>query len=379
MATGLVVIVITNCALIFVAMTIWSSNEERRIKETASPVVQRALAALEAGRVPEIEGLDKVIKETNEITESLNQRGNNAILICLLIMAVSDFVLGSILLTKLGRGLNDVAFTARRVADGDLSARASLVPWASVEEAELIDDFNAMAQSLQRAERELAESTVAIAHELRTPLTILRGRIQGTIDGLFACEEEEMRCLLLQVEGLGRLVDDLQTINLAKSDRMLLDPAHIDLALEVERLIALVRPDLEAAGLDPVLDLRPTPAVADAARIRQVIGAVLSNAQRYAAGSGPLRICTERRGGWAVLEIVDHGPGLPAGTMDMAFDRFWRAEASRARHSGGSGLGLSVVRAIAEAHDGTATLANHDGTGTIFTLRLPAGVVSDTL
>ncbi|MES2450904.1 MAG: ATP-binding protein [Pseudomonadota bacterium] len=379
LATALVVVVVTNCVLIFVAMTIWSSNEARRIKETASPVVQRALAALEAGRVPEIEGLDKVIKETNEITEALDQRGNNAILICLLIMAVSDFVLGSILLTKLGRGLNDVAFTARRVADGDLSARASLVPWASAEEAQLIGDFNAMAQSLQRAERELAESTAAIAHELRTPLTILRGRIQGTIDGLFACEEEEMRCLLLQVEGLGRLVDDLQTINLAKSDRMLLDPAHIDLALEVERLIALVRPDLEAAGLDPVLDLRPTPVVADAARVRQVIGAVLSNAQRYAAGSGPLRICTERRGGWAVLEIVDHGPGLPAGTMDMAFDRFWRAEASRARHSGGSGLGLSVVRAIAEAHDGTATLANHDGTGAIFTLCLPVGVVSDTL
>jgi len=379
LATALVVVVVTNCVLIFVAMTIWSSNEARRIKETASPVVQRALAALEAGRVPEIEGLDKVIKETNEITEALDQRGNNAILICLLIMAVSDFVLGSILLTKLGRGLNDVAFTARRVADGDLSARASLVPWASAEEAQLIGDFNAMAQSLQRAERELAESTAAIAHELRTPLTILRGRIQGTIDGLFACEEEEMRCLLLQVEGLGRLVDDLQTINLAKSDRMLLDPAHIDLALEVERLIALVRPDLEAAGLDPVLDLRPTPVVADAARVRQVIGAGLSNAQRYAAGSGPLRICTERRGGWAVLEIVDHGPGLPAGTMDMAFDRFWRAEASRARHSGGSGLGLSVVRAIAEAHDGTATLANHDGTGAIFTLCLPVGVVSDTL
>ncbi|WP_306463255.1 histidine kinase dimerization/phospho-acceptor domain-containing protein, partial [Klebsiella pneumoniae] len=84
--------------------------------------------------------------------------------------------------------------------------------------------FNAMAQSLQRAERELAESTAAIAHELRTPLTILRGRIQGTIDGLFAHEEEEMRSLLLQVEGLGRLVDDLQTINLAKSDRMVLNP-----------------------------------------------------------------------------------------------------------------------------------------------------------
>ncbi|OSZ68829.1 hypothetical protein CAP40_09890 [Sphingomonas sp. IBVSS2] len=378
LATALVVIVLVNCVLIFVAMTIWTANEERHIRETSSPVTQRALAALDAGRVPDFKGIDKVIKEVDDLTETVNQRGNTALLICLLLTAICDFLLGSIFLAKLGRGLNDVAFTARRVADGDLSARAPLVRWASAEEAQLIDDFNAMAQSLQRAERELAESTAAIAHELRTPLTILRGRIQGTIDGVFAHEEEEMRSLLLQVEGLGQLVDDLQTINLAKSDRMILNPDHIDLALEVERVIALVRPDLEAAGLEPVLLLRPTPVVADAARIRQMIGAVLSNAQRYAAGSGPLRICTARHGGWAVLEIVDHGPGLPEEAMDKAFDRFWRAETSRARHSGGSGLGLSVVRAIAEAHDGTATLANHDGGGAIFTLRLPVGVAPDT-
>lgn len=378
LATALVVIVLVNCVLIFVAMTIWTANEERHIRETSSPVTQRALAALDAGRVPDFKGIDKVIKEVDDLTETVNQRGNTALLICLLLTAICDFLLGSIFLAKLGRGLNDVAFTARRVADGDLSARAPLVRWASAEEAQLIDDFNAMAQSLQRAERELAESTAAIAHELRTPLTILRGRIQGTIDGVFAHEEEEMRSLLLQVEGLGQLVDDLQTINLAKSDRMILNPDHIDLALEVERVIALVRPDLEAAGLEPVLLLRPTPVVADAARIRQMIGAVLSNAQRYAAGSGPLRICTARHGGWAVLEIVDHGPGLPEEAMDKAFDRFWRAETSRARHSGGSGLGLSVVRAIAEAHDGTATLANHDGGGAIFTLRLPVGIAPDT-
>ncbi|MDH4746293.1 ATP-binding protein [Sphingomonas sp. CBMAI 2297] len=377
LATALVVIVLVNCVLIFVAMTIWTANEERHIRETSSPATQRAIAALDAGRVPDFKGIDKVIKEVNDLTETVNERGNTALLICLLLAAICDFVLGSIFLAKLGRGLNDVAFTARRVADGDLSARAPLVRWASAEEAQLIDDFNAMAQSLQRAERELAESTAAIAHELRTPLTILRGRIQGTIDGLFAHEEKEMRSLLLQVEGLGQLVDDLQTINLAKSDRMILNPDHIDLAQEVERVIALVRPDLEAAGLEPVLILRPTAIVADAARIRQMIGAVLSNAQRYAAGSGPLRICTARHGGWAVLEIVDHGPGLPEEAMDKAFDRFWRAEASRARHSGGSGLGLSVVRAIAEAHDGTATLANHEGGGAIFTLRLPVGVAPD--
>ena len=157
LATALVVIVLVNCVLIFVAMTIWTANEERHIRETSSPATQRAIAALDAGRVPDFKGIDKVIKEVNDLTETVNERGNTALLICLLLAAICDFILGSIFLAKLGRGLNDVAFTARRVADGDLSARAPLVRWASAEEAQLIDDFNAMAQSLQRAERELAE------------------------------------------------------------------------------------------------------------------------------------------------------------------------------------------------------------------------------
>ncbi|WP_448663990.1 ATP-binding protein [Sphingomonas sp. CJ20] len=371
LAMVLVAIVVLNGALVFAAMAVWTGFAEQQLKRSASPAALQAIIAVEAGRVPSLDGIEDVIRETNAITRTMDQRVKEALVICLIITAAGDFVLGSILLRKLGRGLNDVAATARRVAGGDLSARAPLVAWASAEEAQLIDDFNGMAQSLERAERELAESTAAIAHELRTPLTILYGRLQGTINGVFDCGPVEMQLLLLQVEGLRRLVDDLQTINLANSHRMILDPAHTDLAIEVERVVALMSPDLEGAGIAPHPQLSHAPVVADGARVRQVIGAILSNAQRYAAGSGPLVIATERQDDWAVLVIRDHGPGLPDGGAEAAFDRFWRGESSRARASGGTGLGLSVVRAIAEAHAGTATLENAPGGGTRFTMRLP--------
>ena len=180
-----------------------------------------------------------------------------------------------------------------------------------------------------------------------------------------------MQGLLYQVEGLGRIVDDLQTLSLANSDRMVLDFAPTDLAQEVERVLATTTPDLVAAGLSPFLTLSPTPLFADGARIRQAIGAILANAGRYAANSGVLLIETRDDAGEAILDIIDHGPGLADGAGEQAFDRFWRGDVSRGRVSGGSGLGLAVVRAIVEAHGGTATIGNHDGGGAIFTMRLP--------
>jgi two-component system, OmpR family, sensor histidine kinase AdeS len=144
-----------------------------------------------------------------------------------------------------------------------------------------------------------------------------------------------------------------------------------DLAEEVRRVLASMAPDLTSAGLEPVLALDATPLNADGARVRQVIAAVLSNACRYAALSGAIAIKTRIEGTDAVLEVADNGPGIAEETRERAFDRFWRAEQSRNRETGGSGLGLSVVRAIAEAHSGTASLENRAQGGVCFTLRLP--------
>lgn len=370
-ATVLAGTVLINAVLIVVAMTIFGTIEQQRVEHAMSPAAIRALRASEASLLPQTDDLAAYINETKGLEDSVNERFSAALILFTLLAAAGAFALGYVVLGRLGRGLNTVAHAARRVAEGDLSAQASPPKWASLEEMQLTTDFNAMSRSLQRAERELAESTAAVAHELRTPLTILRGRLHGIEDGIFPGGPKEMHGLLLQVEGLGRLVDDLQTLNLAKSGRMLLAPAMIDLSAQVEYVLAAVRPDLESAGLDPVLDLVPTPVFADGDRLRQVISAVLNNAQRYAADSGVLRIHTRMEADHGVLEITDHGPGLPPGTGDRAFDRFWRAEGSRSRHSGGTGLGLAIVRVIVEAHGGHATLEDHVGGGTVFTMVLP--------
>ncbi len=364
-------LMIGNAVLISTALDYWSDYAIARELESMSPMAQRAYDAFNKGRIISGKDLKTLNDEFKPIEASLNNEIDTALYGMIGVAGLITMGLGYLFLGRLGRGLSSVAMAARRIADGDLSARATHVGFASREETQLMGDFNTMSSALQRAERELAESTASIAHELRTPLTILRGRLHGIADGVFALESKEVEGLLYQVEGLSRLVDDLQTLSLAKAQRMILDRADTDLAEEVRRVLAATQPDLEASGLEPVIDLAPTKLHADGARLRQILGAVLANARRYAPDSGILRITTREDGPFAVLEVIDNGPGLQSGGEDLAFDRFWRGEVSRNRHTGGSGLGLAVVRVIVETHGGTATLRNHTGGGAIFTMRLP--------
>ncbi|MFM9976984.1 MAG: ATP-binding protein [Sphingomonadaceae bacterium] len=362
---------LANAAAIIVISAVWDGYLINKEIAALSPDAQRTFRAIEAGRTVSPAEIASLGKELEPVQGRLEQQSSAVLYGLVGLAALTTFALGYVILGHMGKGLASVAGAARRITDGDLTARAAPIAFASREEAQLTADFNAMAASLQRAERELAESTASIAHELRTPLTILRGRLHGIADGVFALAPAEIDGLLFQVEGLTRLIDDLQTLGLANANRLVLAIDETDLAVELRRVLAATGPDLEAAGLEAVLDLAPAPLRADGARIRQAIGAVFANACRYAADSGPVRISTRIDDGEALLEIVDHGPGLSEGGDERAFDRFWRGEASRSRNTGGTGLGLSVVRAIVEAHGGRATIGNHAGGGAAFEMRLP--------
>ena len=372
-ATLFTVLMIGNAVLISTALDVWSEYRVEQAVKTMTPASQRAYRSIDQGSLPAAADLRQLNRELKPIGAQIDADFDTALYVLIAAAGGFTMMLGYLMLGRVGKGLGSVAMAARRIAGGDLTARAKQVGFASREETQLIDDFNTMSVALQRAERELAESAASIAHELRTPLTILRGRLHGISDGVFALEPEEIEGLLYQVEGLGRLVDDLQTLSLAGAQRLILARAPCDLGEEVRRVLSAMAPDLAAAGLQPVLALSPSPLSADGVRLRQIIAAVLSNAVRYAAHSGVLRITTHSEDGQSVLEIIDHGPGLPDAAEARVFERFWRAEVSRSRVSGGSGLGLSVVRAIVEAHGGRVTLGNHDGGGAHFVMHLPGG------
>ncbi|GAB3130274.1 sensor histidine kinase [Novispirillum itersonii] len=270
--------------------------------------------------------------------------------------------------------LKSVAEAARRVAQGDFSARANLSGRGFGEARELVADFNHMAERLQRAEGELAYSNSAIAHELRTPLTILRGRLQGLSDGVFAPSPELYGRLIAHVDDLSAIVEELRTLALGNAGKLDLHRGPLDLGAETAAALATMADDLTAAGLGIDTQFSPAPVLADRARLRQMVVAVLDNCRRYAPGSR-VRLETGVEGTadgcFSVIRCADSGPGLSAENRARAFERFWRAEESRGRRLGGSGLGLSIVRAIARAHGGDATLADSGPPGLTVEIRLP--------
>jgi two-component system, OmpR family, sensor histidine kinase AdeS len=266
--------------------------------------------------------------------------------------------------------LHSVADSMRRVAQGDLSARAQAGDRSLSEAAALADDFNALAGQLQRMTYEQAFWNAAIAHELRTPLTILRGRLQGLADGVFAPEPAQFRSLLTHTEGLTRLIEDLRVISLADSGHLELEIHAADLSAAVRDLVDVFGDALRAAGQHAVLDLAPECMRCDPLRIRQALLALLDNARRYAV-PGAIRIHTRVERGQCRLSVEDDGPGIPADLAPHVFEAFRRASGQGATKDG-SGLGLAVVAAIARAHEGRAMCSRLESGGTRFELCWPA-------
>lgn len=245
-----------------------------------------------------------------------------------------------------------VAQAARLVAQGDLGARVATDKTASGEMTVLVDDFNAMAGRLERMASDAVAWNAQIAHELRTPLTVLRGRLQGVADGVFAMDDQLVASLTRQVEDLTRLVEDLRIVSLFDSGRLALHRVEVNFADEIEDLAEMLRPTLEDAGFSLILELDQGPTFLDPGRIRQALTALIDNAVKY-ADPGPVRIELDLKPMVTELRIADAGPGLPEEFIETAFDRFSRGEGPRSTIRG-SGLGLSVVRSILEAHGGSA-------------------------
>lgn len=269
--------------------------------------------------------------------------------------------------------LNSVADSIRRVAQGDLSARADAGDRSLGEAAALADDFNLLADKLQRMTQEQQFWNAAIAHELRTPVTILRGRLQGLAEGVFEPQEALFQTLLTQVDGLARLIEDMRVVGLAESGHLDLELREADLDETVRDLLAFCEPALRAAGQQAVAVLQAGTVRCDPMRIRQALLALIDNARRHAV-AGSVTVQSRQEGDQVCLSVEDEGPGIDAALAPHVFTAFRRQAAAHAPDGHrGSGLGLAVVAAIAHAHGGQASCQPTPRGGTRFEIRWPVG------
>ncbi|MCR6727615.1 ATP-binding protein [Agrobacterium fabrum] len=292
------------------------------------------------------------------------------ILSVLIFIALIVAAIASVRLTRrILQPLESLAHSARRIKDGDLSARALPGDHSLGETAHLVEDFNAMAQRLEDMAADMKLWNATIAHELRTPLTILKGRLRGMIDGVFEPDETSLQGLVLQVDSLARLVEDLRTVTLADSGHLDLRIEPVRLKAEIEQLASLLEQELRKEGFELRLNLSDVVVQADAMRIRQALLALVTNARRHAL-RGAIEITLGVENHVTLLRVMDEGPGLGGDIEPWAFEPFRRGIQTGSREKGGNGLGLSVVRAIVEAHGGKIGYAPSAKGGAMFEISL---------
>jgi two-component system sensor histidine kinase BaeS len=255
-------------------------------------------------------------------------------------------------------------------ADGSTAAGLDLVS-AQDEIGRLTASFNELTAHRDRTERQRKAMVSDIAHELRTPLSTIRSVLEATQDGILPAEEETTASLLEETLLLQHIIDDLQDLAAADAGTLRLHPEPVRLAEVLEQVAAAHGAGTDTAGV--ALRVAAADGIeipADPLRLRQIVGNLVSNAVRHTPAAGSVTLRARAEGGSAVVEVTDTGTGIAAEDLPLVFDRFRRAERSRSRGTGGSGLGLSgtdrrdgsrLVRATAVHPVGTTTRCQAQG------------------
>jgi signal transduction histidine kinase len=289
------------------------------------------------------------------------------------VAGVLAILLGLILTRSLVKPLRVVRDAARRIGAGELSHR---VPVTTRDEiGDLATQFNEMAEALERDEQLRRQMMADIAHELRTPLSVIRGQVEALQDGVFALSPENIAPIHDQTLLLGRLVEDLRDLALAEAGRLPLERAEVAVDKLVRRVVEAFQPRAREKGLALSAELPESlpPALADAQRLEQVLGNLLSNALQHTPQGGAITVRAWGEPGWVSLAVQDNGAGIAAEDLPHIFERFYRSDKTRSRANGSTGLGLSIAKQLIEAHGGTIRVESTPGKGSTFTVRVPQG------
>ncbi len=289
-----------------------------------------------------------------------------------LLLGILTLIIGLLLMQRVINPLSEVIAAAQAVSQGDLTARVP-VQTRDDDLSALSEHFNHMAAELERSDKQRRNLLADIAHELRTPITILRGRLEGILDGVYPADEDHIAPALEETYLLERLVEDLRLLALADANQLRFEPKPVSLAELGETILGLFSAQAGEKNIKLQLEAEANlpEVMVDPQRFQQVVGNLIDNSLRYTPEGSTINMTIRQKEHTIELSVADEGAGIAEEELGHVFDRFWRGEKSRARSTGGTGLGLSIARQLVEAQGGKISARNRVPTGFEVLISLP--------
>jgi signal transduction histidine kinase len=279
-----------------------------------------------------------------------------------------------LLVRMLARGmtspLREMEAAAAKMARGDYTQRVEVTSRDEV--GRLAMEFNAMAAELDEVDRMRRDLVANVSHELRTPISALQAHLENIVDGVEAADPEVLRTMLAQTERLGRMVSQLLDLSRLESGGSPLHNQRFEVGPLLEQ--AAIESRLHRPGIDVRVAVEPRDLWVDGdpERVHQVVANLLENAARYSPAGEAIDVSGRVRGDRVVIEVCDHGPGIPLNESSRVFERFYRADSARATERGGAGLGLAIARWIVDLHGGDIRAEQRAPNGCRMVIELPA-------
>jgi signal transduction histidine kinase len=283
---------------------------------------------------------------------------------------LSALILGSMMAKRLISPISRVISTAGMISKGFFSDRISKKSSTS-EIIQLTDTINNLADTLQKQEVLRKRLTGDVAHELRTPLATLQSHFEAMIDGIWAPDKERLIGCHEEIVRITKMVGDLEKLAKYENENLILNKTRFNITETVRHIINNFQNEYINKDLTITLTAENQQITADRDKISQVIINLISNARKYTPEGGLVEVSIRNNNNNMLISVKDNGIGIPEEDIPYIFERFYRADKSRNRMTGGSGIGLTITKAIVEAHKGKIEVYSSVNTGTEFIVTLP--------
>lgn len=294
-----------------------------------------------------------------ELEEGFRNTLTSAILLALPVAVLMGLVTTHFVMRRVVKSVQKLSEGSQAISSGHYHERLQVQ--GNDELSLLARNFNRMAQTLEDVERTRIEMITHVAHDLRTPLSALKGYSEGLQDGVLD-KDEVASHILTEVRGMERLVQDLSLVSRVEAGKIELQMKPVQVSGVLDDLQERFRAAFEDKGVAlQVTSQEGLQVHADQERLSQVLNNLLSNALRHTPTGGTVTVKAEKQGKQVLFKVQDTGIGIPPEHLGRIFDRFYRIDAHRNRHDGGSGVGLTIVKGLTELMGGTVQVESQPG------------------